>query len=367
LAGNPDELRARPPRDEGAALPAPPSLLAEMLRHVRITSSLQYCFMPSGAWETDATPAAYKPSGAVGFHIVAGGTCWLEIDGARTVLGRGDIAAFPFGTPHRLGAGRGGPLFDPGAALPPAPWRGVPVLPFGGGGDAVRILCGYVTCEALDFAPFRQALPRCILVRTAGGGTEDETGGGADAQPAGDWLAGIVAQIVAEVDRPRGGGAPVLERLTELALLETLRRQLAPPGMPLTASDAPPESRPDTPPGSWRAALADPVAGRCLAAIHADPARDWSLATLARAAHTSRSVLHERFSALLGMPVMHYLRAWRLFLAARQLAEGRQAIAQIAHEAGYGTEAAFSRAFSRLYGMPPARWRRRHGGQDEAP
>jgi transcriptional regulator GlxA family with amidase domain len=32
-------------------------------------------------------------------------------------------------------------------------------------------------------------------------------------------------------------------------------------------------------------------------------------------------------------------------------------IAAIAYEAGYGTEAAFNRAFSRAYGAPPATWR----------
>jgi len=55
---------------------------------------------------------------------------------------------------------------------------------------------------------------------------------------------------------------------------------------------------------------------------------------------------------------MRYVRDWRLYLASVALATTRQPIAAIADEAGYGTEAAFNRAFSRAYGVPPSRWRR---------
>jgi hypothetical protein len=96
-------------------------LLSEALRRNRITGSMQYCFMPSGDWITDATPASYKPADSVGFHIMAAGSCWLEIEGERTVLEQGDIAAFSFGTPHLIGVGPAGRLIDPGGDLPPKP------------------------------------------------------------------------------------------------------------------------------------------------------------------------------------------------------------------------------------------------------
>jgi len=54
---------------------------------------------------------------------------------------------------------------------------------------------------------------------------------------------------------------------------------------------------------------------------------------------------------------MRYVRDWRLYLASMALGTTAKAIAAIAHEAGYGTEAAFNRAFSRAYGAPPAAWR----------
>ena len=57
---------------------------------------------------------------------------------------------------------------------------------------------------------------------------------------------------------------------------------------------------------------------------------------------------------------MRYVRDWRLYLASVALAHDRpEPIAAIGHDAGYGTEAAFNRAFSRAYGAPPAAWRQK--------
>lgn len=287
---------------------------------------MQYCFMPEGDWTTDATPAPWRPKDAIGFHIVAAGPCWVDLGGQRTRLETGDIAAFPFGTPHILGAGQSGRMIDPGGDLPARPWSVIPILTYPDIGAQVRILCGYVQCEATGFAPFRAALPEFILIRTVG---------------AGDWLSGTVAQIVAEVDKPQPGGGPVLERLTEVAFLEILRRQFQ-----------------SLDPKGWLAAILDPALSGGLQALHADPRRDWTLAALARESGLSRSALVTRFAALLGTSPMRYLRDWRLFLAAQELAGTPRPIIAIATEAGYGTEAAFTRAFTRSFGSPPAEWRK---------
>jgi AraC-like DNA-binding protein len=49
---------------------------------------------------------------------------------------------------------------------------------------------------------------------------------------------------------------------------------------------------------------------------------------------------------------------WRLALAAQTLRAGADAIARVAERSGYESEAAFSRAFKREFGMPPAAWRK---------
>ena len=78
---------------------------------------------------------------------------------------------------------------------------------------------------------------------------------------------------------------------------------------------------------------------------------------LSTAAGLSRSTLAERFETMLDTSPMRYVRDWRLCLASVALSTTTKGIAAIAHDAGYGTEAAFNRAFSRAYGAPPAAWR----------
>ncbi|HET9700082.1 MAG TPA: helix-turn-helix transcriptional regulator, partial [Burkholderiales bacterium] len=70
---------------------------------------------------------------------------------------------------------------------------------------------------------------------------------------------------------------------------------------------------------------------------------------------------HERFTALVGQPPMHYLAQWRMQIAAGLLREGSGNVADIALQVGYDSEAAFARAFKRFVGLPPAAWRRKQG------
>ena len=78
------------------------------------------------------------------------------------------------------------------------------------------------------------------------------------------------------------------------------------------------------------AALNDPVVGRALKLLHADPARRWTADALAREAGSSRTVLGERFNEVLGRPPIEYLTGWRIQLAADRLRNGRDGIARIA-------------------------------------
>ena len=312
-------------------------MLSAVLRAIRFSGSLQFCFMPTGAWQTDATPSLAnlgpRRGVAMPFHIVVQGACWLKIEDQTVALAAGDVVAFPFGTGHQLGVGEGGLLVSPVKDLPPKPWRDIPILRYGAGdggnGDGVRLLCGYLELAAAGFRPLQDALPKMLHARTA------------DADDLA-WLRTIIAQIVSEVDRPHAGGVSMLERLTEITFIELLRRHVS-----------------AAPPGSvgWLAAMTDPVLARCLAAIHGEPARDWSAAALAAACGLSRSTMTERFETVLATSPMRYLRAWRLCLASVALGTTTQSISEVAYDAGYGTEAAFNRAFSRAYGVPPAAWR----------
>lgn len=325
LIKKPDTMRRRPAVGH--------DVLSKVLRTFRLSGSLQFCFMPDGAWHTEGKGAlsalADDPSIAIPFHILAEGSCWLKMDGRQIDLEAGDVLAFPFGTPHQLGAGSGGRSIAPVSDLPPKPWREVPILAYGSERGDVRLLCGYLQCEAIRFGPLRASLPALIHIRTAG---SNET----------EWLSATIGQIVREVDGAQSGGLSMLERLTEITFIELLRHHII-----SLASDS----------VGWLAALADPALGRCLSAIHDDPTRAWSVHDLAAASALSRTTLAERFETVLKTSPMRYVRDWRLCLASMALTTTDKPVAAIAYDARYGTEAAFSRAFSRAYGVPPATWR----------
>jgi len=105
--------------------------------------------------------------------------------------------------------------------------------------------------------------------------------------------------------------------------------------------------------------LRDPFVGKALSLLHARPEYDWTIEQLGKDVGLSRSVLAERFADLVGMPPMHYLAKWRMQVAAGLLNGGNTNIATIAAEIGYASEAAFSRAFKKMVGVPPSDWRRR--------
>jgi AraC-like DNA-binding protein len=134
----------------------------------------------------------------------------------------------------------------------------------------------------------------------------------------------------------------MLGRLMELLFVEVLRRH---------ASQLPDTAR------GWFAALNDPIVGRTLQLIHGDPARRWTVGELAREAGTSRSVLFERFIAIVGQPPIEYLASWRMHLAAKRLRDTHDSLAAVAADVGYESEASFNRAFKRFTGLAPGRWR----------
>lgn len=310
-------------------------VLSDVLRKVRLSGSLQFVLVANGAWQTEgrAGMASLAPGAAavIPFHILVEGQCWLRMDGQEWALVAGDVVAFPLASEHQLGVGTSGPAVSPIDDLPPKPWTGIPTLSYGEGSPRMRLLCGYLQCDMAGMRSLKTAMPRLIYVSTA---QADDA----------EWLRATIRQMVAEVDRPRSGGLSLLERLTEIMLIELLRMQIAAAAPGATG---------------WLAALGDPALSRCLSKIHDEPAREWTVGDLAVAAGLSRSTLNERFETVLGTSPVRYVREWRLHLAGVALATTDRSIATIADESGYGTEAAFSRAFSRAYGIPPATWRLR--------
>jgi AraC-like DNA-binding protein len=321
-------------------------VLSDVLRAVRLTGAVYFDYRVRGPW-VGAAPASRDIAPLVmpgvdrviEFHLIARGSCWAQADGLEPVrLREGDLLLFPQGDAHVISSApglRGTP--DRATYV-----RGPAALPLvhelgGSGPEEARIICGFLGCDDRPFNPLLAALPRMLHVPAT------------IADWAGGWIGALTMSAVKEASQPRPGSENVLARLSELMFVETIRRYLEtlPPG----------ES-------GWLAGLRDPVVGRALGALHGAPAEPWTVESLARRVGASRSVLAERFTALVGQPPMQYLALWRMQAAARQLLDGA-GVAEVAAAVGYESEAAFSRAFKKLLGRAPATWRRavRSGGR----
>ncbi|MCX6466292.1 MAG: AraC family transcriptional regulator [Pseudonocardiales bacterium] len=160
-----------------------------------------------------------------------------------------------------------------------------------------------------------------------------------------DGTAGAVRDLLAAelaVDAP--GQQVVLDRLLDWLLVCTLREWFDRPG--------------GTPP-AWYAAHRDPVVGRALRLLHAEPAAPWTVAGLADRTGVSRATLAKRFADLVGEPPLTYLTRWRMTLAADLLTERESAtLAEIARAVGYSDAFGFSAAFTRVRGVTPSGFRR---------
>jgi AraC-like DNA-binding protein len=195
-------------------------------------------------------------------------------------------------------------------------------------GADTTIVCGFLGCDLQPFNPLIAALPHLLHLRAS----DDDA-----------WIAKFTQQAVAESHARRPGGEAMLARMSEMMFVDAVRRY---------ADHLPAQSE------GWLAGLRDRFVGRTLALMHEHTAQDWTIDELGRRVGLSRSALHERFIQLIGVPPMQYLAQWRMQAAARLLLETRATIASIAADVGYDSEAAFTRAFKRLVGKPPAAWRR---------
>lgn len=282
----------------------------------------------------------------ISYHVIAGGHAWGGlVDGPPVQLEPGDVLLVPHGHSYFMASAPTLRAGEPretslGFLRRMAAGQLPPVVTTGGGGSTkTHVICGFLGCDVDPFNPLVAGLPPVVRVRRQPGGTEDR-------------LTPLVDFAVAESRRPRSGGRTVLLRLSELMFVEVVRRCVESG----TVNDT-----------GWLLGLRDPVVGRALALVHADPARAWTLDGLARAVGASRSALSLRFSELVGDAPMHYLTRWRMQVAARMLSEGTAKVGAVARDVGYESEAAFNRAFKRAAGFSPGAWRRRalEPGSDE--
>jgi len=312
-------------------------VLSEVLRVVKLQGAVFYNGEFSSPWSlcspASRAVAPYLAPGAehvIIYHLLTQGHASARLfEGERIALDAGDLVIFPHGDPHIIENGPATKTVDLAKELARLVAQGLKLARFGGGGEVTKFICGFMACEPRLSQVFLSGLPPVFKVSIRN-------------DASGRWLENSIHFSVNEADASRAGGEAVLAKLSEVLFVETLRTYIA---------HLPPEQT------GWLAGARDSEVGRSLALMHRNPAQPWTIASLAKEAGVSRSVLAERFRHFLNEPPMAYLTRWRLQLGAQMLVSTSYSVAQIASEVGYESEAAFNRAFKRQFQSPPARFR----------
>jgi AraC-like DNA-binding protein len=313
-------------------------VLSDVLRTIRLEGALFLNGEMRAPWCVKVPPSSMvaqvlKP-GAQRLaicHLVVHGRCWAQAEGVAPIcVEAGEAIVIPHGDAHMLGSGLQHAAIDVDhLVMPQIP--SVERIRYGGDGDATIIVCSWFAYEGDAPNPILSTLPRLFTTALR-------------RRSAGPWIEQSIDFVLADSAARKPGSALLTAKVAEALFAEVLRGYI--------------EAMPGNNPG-WLAGLRDPQVSRCLALMHGEPAKAWTVDALANEVHISRSVLADKFSELVGVPPMHYLTRWRMIVAAGMLRGDQANLARVAEGVGYESQEAFSRAFKREYGVSPGQWR--HG------
>jgi AraC-like DNA-binding protein len=267
----------------------------------------------------------FPPHEGIKFLAVTRGACWVSVDGDPNAVqvAEGDCFLLTRGRPFQLATDRALPPIDSRTIYADAKDR---IATCNGGGDFF-VIGGRFTFAGEYADGLFSALPAIVHVRE---------------EPTQAVLRWAISQLTTELRDRQPGGFLVSEHLAHIMIAHVIRLYLR--GQRLNG------------PG-WLAALSDRQIGVVIAAMHADPARRWTLEALGRLAGMSRSTLAQRFKQVVGASPQDYLTRRRMLLAGDRLRTTNDTIAVIAQSLGYDSASAFSTAFKKIMACSPKQYR----------
>ncbi len=296
--------------------------LGETLYQLRLDGSLYALSELRAPWGIDM-PAL---PGKMMFHIVTSGSCWLKSgDEPAIELQQGSLVLLPRGEGHLI-------LDEPEAHA--EPFFDLPVvqvnerfetLSYGGNGKLTRLTCCVMDFDYVAGTQLINHLPQVLHINSL----DTDVDG---------WLEHSLRFLAREARDQRPGGQTIMANLADILVIQAIRTWLE------TSEHAN---------GGWLAALKDKHIGNALVAIHRAPEKNWSVELLAKTVGLSRSGFSARFTSLVGESVMQYVTRWRMLVARGKLLESRIGLGELSEQLGYQSEAAFSRAFKRVFGVSP--------------
>jgi AraC-like DNA-binding protein len=313
--------------------------LSDVLRSFRLSGGIFLDSHFTAPWcvvsrltAEDCGPFLTAPALLIAYHFVIEGRLLFTIEGEQTIeVCAGEVVLLPRNDVHTMASGSGLAAVNAHDLIQASAGGGLAQISHGGGGETTHLVCGFLSSEDL-YNPLIAALPRMLKLDVRHGASRD-------------WVDASVRFAADELTQGRFASSSVMSRLSELLFVEAVRQYSATPGDRVAG---------------WLKGLEDQRIGRSLALMHRNISTPWSAEALAREVSMSRSAFVHRFTTLMGMPPIRYLTLWRLQTAKLHLRETQKTIAQLAHSVGYESEEAFSRAFRREFGLPPARWRDQH-------
>lgn len=305
-------------------IPEPSDPLGETLYSLRLNGVVYANSELSAPWGVEMPPL----EGKMMFHMVTEGSCVLRFPAHPDVLLRpGELALLPRGEGHSICSDTKvfcQPFFDiPVKRLS----ERFELMRHGGGGEQTLLICGVLSFDHVVGEKLIAQLPPLIHMQTDEGQLPDS-------------LQAIIDLMAEEAISLKAGGETVVAHLADIIVLKAIRYWV--------------EHSPEASQG-WLGALKDPKIGKALAAMHAHPESTWTIERLAEQAGMSRSGFSARFTEVIGTSAKQYLTEWRMSLARMKIMQSPIPLVDLAEELGYQSEAAFSRAYKRVFGVPPLR------------
>ena len=295
--------------------------LTDILRSIRLQSAVYFEESFCAPWGMEMGDSGFGQ-----FHMVIRGNCWLGVEGVGDVtpLSGGDVVLLPFGKPHWLADQLNSPKI-PGGEVYQAHLEGKPILK--GDGIPATLICGHYEFDRDSAHPFLKDLPEMILLR----GTE----------VSGD-LETVVKLISSEMNSKKPGSEALVHKLAEVLFVQIVR------SYSMTRSSK----------VGFLNALQDEKINRALSLVHRTPESKWTLENLAHQIGMSRTSFANRFRELVGDTPIQYITDLRLQKSRELLTTTRLPISGVCERVGYGSEAAFIRAFKRSFNLSPGTYRR---------
>lgn len=304
--------------------------LSDVLIRLSVKGTLYFRTAFTAPWGV-AVPAYQN---VARFHFAHRGDCKLRLPatGETILLAQGDLVIIPHGAAHDLYCGH-----DPDSTILPldrvlelSGYKDEGVLVYGGEEDEreTQLICGHFSFAPGARHPIFNRLPTLIHIENYG-------------EAAGRWMEASLRLIGDEAGKSRFGGDLIALKMSEVIFAQAIRTFVERDGAGHIGL----------------AGFADPKISRALTAFHGDPAKDWSIESLAREAGLSRTGFAVQFSDKMGMTPMQYLTGWRMQIARQKLTEDAGSISEIAALSGYSSESAFARVFKKEMGVTPAAFR----------